>query len=80
MCDVGMNVLLTPKHADVIHMKTGTLMIRAYRDGDLYKLRIDVLKPEHAKAAQKIPLSKASLGLWHRRLGHISEETIRKMA
>ena len=80
MCNMGMNVLLTPNHADIIHMKTGTLMICGYWDGNLYKLQIDVQKPEHAKATQKIPLSKASLGLWHCQLSHISEETIRKMA
>ena len=50
MCDMGMNVLLTPNHANVIHMKTGTLMIRTCQDGNLYKLWIDVQKPEYAKA------------------------------
>ena len=50
MCDMGMNVLLTPNHANVIHMKTGTLMIHAYRDGNLYKLWMDIQKPKHAKA------------------------------
>ena len=65
MSDMGMNVLLIPNHANVIHTKTGTLMIHVYQDDDLYKLQADVQKPKHVKTTRKTPLSKASLGLWH---------------
>ena len=51
MSDMGMNVLLIPNHANVIHTKTGTLMIHVYQDDDLYKLQADVQKPKHVKTA-----------------------------
>ncbi len=38
------------------------------------------MKPEQAHIAQGQAVSKASLKLWHQRLGHISEDTIQRMA
>jgi len=37
------------------------------------------MKPEQAHIAQGQAISKASLTLWHQRLGHISEDMIQRM-
>src|SRR5258708_31412822 len=45
----------------------------------IYHLPVEIVKPEKAHIAQGQAISKVSLKLWHRRLGHISEDTIQRM-
>src|SRR5260370_27495034 len=40
---------------------------------------MEIIQPEQSLSAQSHPISTASLTLWHRRLGHISEETVQRM-
>src|SRR5258708_35737711 len=79
MGDVGITTILTPTHADLIHTASGKSLTRAIRERNLYHLPVKIMKPEQAHIAQGQAVSKASLKLWHRRLGHISEDTIQRM-
>ena len=79
LADAGVGTNTTPKHIDLIDIRTGRLMDRAYRFRNLYKLKVKITHPDEARLTQTHPPSKVSLALWHRRLGHISEDTIQKM-
>jgi len=93
MSDAGVHTTFTSSSANLIHAPSNTLLTQAFRDRNLYKLKVDIIRPEqanfatvkeanpddHALVARALPTSKATLELWHRRLGHISEDTIRKM-
>src|SRR5260221_11910955 len=76
MTEGGITIILKSDHADLVNDKTGKVFTTAYHRSRLYKLRIEIIRPEHSHAAQGHPSSKASLTLWHQRLGHISEDTI----
>ena len=78
MGDMGITTILAPKHADLIDA-SGKLITQATQERNLYRLRVEVIRPEHACIAQSQAISKASLALWHRRLGHISEDTVQRM-
>ncbi len=79
LADVGVSIISTPEYTDLIKLKTGEFMDCASRFGDLFKLDVEIVCPNAAHIAQTHPISKASLGLWHHHLGHISKDTIQKM-
>ena len=76
MNDSGTTIILMSNQADLVNTKTGKVFTRANHHSRLYKLQVKIRSTQHAHAAQGHPSSKASLSLWHRRLGHISEDTI----
>src|SRR5260221_8179481 len=80
MGDVRITTILTPTHADLIHTASGKSLTRAIQERNLYRLPVEIVKPEQAHIAQGQAISKASLKLWHWRLGHISEDMIQRMA
>src|SRR5258708_26347422 len=79
MGDVGITTILTPTHANLIKTASGKSLTWAIREKNLYCPPVEIVKPEQAHIAQGQAVSKASLKLWHRRIGHISEDTIQRM-
>jgi hypothetical protein len=93
LSSVGLSTTLHMETANIKCSKTRELIAQAYSDRSLYRLRVEVQYPEQARFSQIEPTigeewafiaqnthaSEASLALWHRRLGHISEETILQM-
>src|SRR5258708_6018404 len=79
LADTGVSCLSMPDYADLVHIASGKLIVQAPRVGNHYWLYVEVVRPEHSLLAQGHPISTASLALWHRRLGHISEVTVCKM-
>ena len=79
LADTGVSIVSNPEYTDLINLKAGKFMDHANQIGDLSKLDVEIIHTNLAHIARAQPLSKASLGLWHHRLSHISEETIWKM-
>src|SRR5258708_21247078 len=71
MGDMGITTILAPNHANLVDV-SGKLITQVTWERNLYQLRGEVIRPEHANVAQNRTLSKVSLALWHRRLGRIS--------
>ncbi len=71
--------ILTPTHTNLIHTASGKSLTWAIWERNLYHLPVEIMKPEQAHIAQGQAISKASLTLWHQRLGHISEDMIQRM-
>jgi len=65
MTDGGITIILKSNCADLVNDKTGKVFTTAYHHSQLYKLHVEIIRPEHAHAAQGHPSSKASLALWH---------------
>ena len=65
MSNAGVNINTTTTHANLIHARTGKVLTRAFRDRNLYRLKVDIVRSDHAKVAQNGPNSKATLELWH---------------
>ena len=76
MTNGRITVILKSDHVDLVNDKTGKVFTTTYHRSRLYKLCVEIIRPEHAHAAQGHPSSKASLALWHQRLGHISKDMI----
>ena len=69
----------SPQHLDLINIRTGRLMDRAHWVQNLYKLQVDIIHSNELHLTQTHPPAKVPLALWHRQLGHTSEDTILKM-
>ncbi len=65
MTNGRITVILKSDHADLVNDKTRKVFTTAYRCSQLYKLCVEIIRPEHVHAAQGHPSSKASLALWH---------------
>jgi len=80
MGNIGLTTILTPKHADIIHTTSGKIVAQVSQDKNLYRLKVEIIRSGHAHITQSQITSKASLALWHWRLGHVSEDTVQRMA
>src|SRR5260370_22001331 len=79
LADAGVRNIYDPQHIDLVDICTGKVKDHAIRFHNLYKLEVEIIYPNVANVAQSHLPSKASLGLWHHCLGHISEDTILRM-
>ena len=79
MVDLGLNVLLTSEYADILTNKNNWLIMRAHWQSQMYHLQVKIWALNGTFATQDHTVPKAPLALWHRRLGHIDEDTICKM-
>src|SRR5260370_25970127 len=79
LADTGVSCLTMLNYIDLVQISTNKLIIQAPWVGNLYRLYVEIVQPEHSLLAQGHPVSTVSLTLWHHRLGHISKDTIHRM-
>src|SRR5260370_12665204 len=79
LADASVRTISDPQHINLVDIHTGKTMDHALRFHNLYRLKVEIVHSNVAHVAQTHLPSKASLALWHCRLGHINEDTIIKM-